>query len=227
MDTYSNTAVLNNIIWCGIVSETHGITHNSRGNVWGLASEAPPFYPDIITSNKNVTTQEVVEFIGDRNILSIKDSFANLAMEPFGFKILFDAEWIYHAPVLESAVSAWRVVTTEEDLARWTAAYGIEKIIKPQLIGRDDVKIFIHENRDKLSGFIANAGAGAVGISNVFATDYHNQNLWKDIVQAVATEFPKLPMVGYEQKGDLAAILSCGWESLGPLRIWIQSDESR
>lgn len=226
MNTHIDTAVLNNIIWCGIVSKTHGVGHHSKGHAWGLLSEAPPFYPDIITKSKYVTTQEVVDFIGDKHISSIKDSFSNLAMEPFGFKVLFDAEWIYHPPVSdsESVETVWRVITNEEDLSRWNFAHGSEGIIRPKLLIRDDVKVFINENQDKISGFIANLGANAVGISNVFSTmETTNENLWADIAKVVSTEFPNIHMVGYEQDGDLTSALTYGWESLGSLRIWIRS----
>ncbi|MFC7391429.1 hypothetical protein [Scopulibacillus cellulosilyticus] len=224
MNTHIEQAVKNNIIWCGIVSESHGIPYYCNGGVWGLLSEAPPLCPDIITAGMDVTDQEVADFIGDRNISTIKDSFANLDMASIGFKVLFNAVWIYHPPVSvsESAKLGWRVITKKEDLTKWTYAHDSEKVIKYNLLDRDDVKIFIKEKEDEISGFIANLGAGVIGISNAFSMEYTNEALWKDIVQAVSTEFQNLPIVGYEQGNSLKAALSCGWESLGPLRIWIR-----
>lgn len=68
-------------------------------------------------------------------------------MSPVGFKILFEAEWIYYSQVadLELFQSAWRVITTENDLAQWTFAHGSENVIRPDLLKHEDVRIFAHE----------------------------------------------------------------------------------
>ncbi len=211
MNLLVDMAVENNIIWCGIVCDTHGISQTSREHVWGLLSKAPAYYPDIITLNKNVTVKEVNDFIGNKEISSIKDSYANLDMVSHGFKILFEAEWIYHAQVigLEPIQTLWREITTEKDLLRWSFANGTETVIKSDLLQRNDVKIFMHEDDGEISGFIANLGANAIGISNVFST-------------CISTEFPGFPIVGYEQNNDLTAALLSGWTSIGPLRVWIK-----
>jgi hypothetical protein len=226
MNVQVDTAVLNNIVWCGIVCDTHGIARTSRENVWGVLTKAPTFYPDIITSSRHVTIEEVNNFIGNREISSVKDSFANLDLSLVGFKILFEAEWIYHAPVanLELFQSAWRVITTENDLAQWTFAHGSGNVIRPELLKRGDVRIFTHEKEGEIAGFIANLGANAVGISNVFSPVNANENLWSDIAKVVSIEFPGLPLVGYEQDGDLTAALLSGWTSIGPLRVWLKSN---
>ncbi len=218
-------AVLNNIAWCEIVCETLHKEYTSNGQVWRLLSEAPPFYPDIITSTKKVTTSEVVDFMGDREILSIKDSYANLELQPAGFNRLFQAEWIFHPSVAtpEPVDAYWRVIEKEEDFKKWTSAHGSEQVMKNTLLGRNDVKIFIHENEDGISGFIANSGADAVGISNVFSNGYTEGDLWSDIVHLVSTVFADLPMVGYETGDDLIAARSSGWKTLGPLNVWVKS----
>lgn len=226
METKVDITVLNNIVWCGMVCEMHGAAAVSRGNLWGLLSAAPKFYPDIITSSRNATAQEVNDFIGNREIFSIKDSYANLALQPFGFKILFEAEWIYHAPVskIEGMRQEWRVIKTDEELMKWISANGLENVIKSDILRRKDAEIFMREEKDKLSGFIANLGAGAVGVSNVFSKDDSYERLWPDIVQIVSNRFPGLPMVGYEHGEGLKAALTSGWESAGPLRIWIKDN---
>ncbi|WP_408010262.1 hypothetical protein ACJROX_08205 [Pseudalkalibacillus sp. A8] len=225
MKTYLDIAVLNNIAWCEIICKTHQIEYSSSRHVWGILSKAPPFYPDIITSSKAATTKEVVDFMGDKNILSIKDSFADLKLQPYGFKQLFQAEWIYHPPISMPKLldSPWRVIATEDELKKWTSVHGSEQVIKKNLLGRNDVKIFIHEHKDGISGFIANLGADVVGISNVFSNGYIEKDLWSDIVHVVSTVFPDLSMVGYEHDDDLKSALSCGWVSLGPLYVWVKS----
>ncbi|MWV46978.1 hypothetical protein GRF59_25530 [Paenibacillus sp. HJL G12] len=224
MNTRIDIAVANNIIWCAMVCDIHGIVHTSTAHLWGVQSRAPEFYPDIITSERDATSEEVMAFIGSRSVASIKDSYANLDLFSYGFRILFEAEWIYHDPEINSEFfsSSWHVITSEQDLSRWTAANGLEGVIRQALLQQENVKIFMHETHDGISGFIASLGANAVGISNVFTTAEVSEGIWLDIVNSVAASFPGLPMVGYELNAS-AALLS-GWSSAGPLRVWLKEE---
>ncbi|WP_404452220.1 hypothetical protein LG329_17970 [Virgibacillus necropolis] len=220
MNSRVDHAVLNNVAWCGIVCGTHGIKHTIKGNLWGLHRKAPTFYPEIITVSRNAMSEEVRYFIENGDVSSIKDSYTNLDLLPYGFTILFEAEWIYHASVsiVNSIQSTWRVITTEKDLAEWTSASDLENVIKPNLLKFSDVKIFMNEKNGELSGFIANLSANVVGVSNVFSTS--NESVWEDIPGQVSTEFPGVSMVGYEHNNDLKAAQLSGWTSIGPLRVW-------
>lgn len=224
MNSQVDRAVLNNIAWCEIVCDTHEIAGILNENLWGLLSKAPAFYPEIITSSRNATIEELKYFIENGEVSSIKDSYANLDMLPFGYKILFEADWIYHASVsdLEPIQTNWRVITAEKDLAQWTIRSGLESVIKPDLLKLKDVKFFILENNDGISGFIANLSAHVVGISNVFSVGNEYKSLWWDIPKIVSTEFPGLSMVGYEHNSSLAAAHLSGWTSTGSLRVWIK-----
>jgi len=227
MNERVDTAVLNNIVWCGIVCETHGIAGISKKHVWATTSKSPTFYPDVITSSRHVAVGDVADIMGEREVFSIKDSFANLDMSPFGFGMLFEAEWIHHAPLTnsDSVPPAWRLATTESEFAEWTFSRGSENVIRPDVLKRRDVKVFTYEHMGKRGGFIANLGADAVGISNVFS-EGNSEHLWPDIHKVVSAEFPGLPMVGYERGADLAAALRSGWTAAGPLRVWVKSNAS-
>jgi SH3-like domain-containing protein len=227
VNTQVDRAVLNNIAWCGMVCDTHEIAGISKENLWGLLSKAPIFHPEIITSSKNITNEELKYFIENGEVSSIKDSYANLDLLPFGFKILFEAEWIYHASVsdVDPIQTNWRVITTEKDLAQWTKTSELESVIKPNLLKLKDVKIFIREKNDGIYGFIANLSANVVGISNVFSVGNKNESLWRDIPKIVSIEFPGLSIVGYEHKSNLTAAHLSGWTSIGPLRVWIKSNK--
>ncbi|PYI55527.1 hypothetical protein DLM86_07280 [Paenibacillus flagellatus] len=149
-------------------------------------------------------------------------------MESSGYRVLFEAEWIRHDPVSfakQPLLASWHRVVAADGLLRWNAANGTETIIRPELLGRDDLKIFIRENDGGLSGFIASLGGGAVGVSNVFSADPPDESLWEEITALASMEFPGLPIVGYERGGDLKAALSAGWTSIGPLRVWVRTVE--
>ncbi|WP_276353055.1 hypothetical protein [Cohnella caldifontis] len=219
-------AVANNRIWCAIVCDSHGIAHDSNERVWGALSKAPPYYPDAITIHPDVTLRDVEDFMENREFASMKDSYANLDLSSRGFNVLFEAEWIYHAPAIgmEPAESSWQwhAVASEEDLLPWSVANGTETVIRTDLLRRNDVKIYMREEADGLSGFIASLGGNAIGISNVFSTGRTNESIWTDIVSIVSKQFPGIPMVGYERDDDLAAALASGWTSIGPLRVWVR-----
>ncbi|OXM82863.1 hypothetical protein [Paenibacillus rigui] len=221
---HADHAVFNNIAWCGIVCRLHGLTPISGEGIWGLCSKAPEYYPDIITFRRQVTSDEVNDFIGNREVFGIKDSFANLDMLPFGFRVLFDAKWIYHPPVvdLDDHLRGWIVVSTAEAFAQWTFASGLQKVLQPALLEEKDVKIFMYEIHGEKSGFVANLSDHVVGISNVFSNE--NKMIWPDIVRIVSAYFPGVPMVGYEKGEALAAALQSGWTTLGPLRVWIKAN---
>lgn len=218
-------AVLDNIVWCGIVCETHGIRTTLHNQIWKTASKSPTFYPDMITASSHVTIEEIKEVIGSREVFSIKDSFATLDLTPLKYELLFTAEWIYHAPAVsvESAQSGWDHVTTEKNLVEWTAAHGSANAIGPGLLRRRDVKIYMKKKMGNVAGFIANAGAQSVGISNVF-TSVNGDTIWPDIRNLVSVEFPGVPMVGYERGADLTAALESGWTAVGPLRVWVRNE---
>jgi len=128
----TDRAVLNNIDWCHIVCVTHGIVGISKANIWGLHSKAPTFYPEVITSNKYATIEEVKYFIENGKVASIKDSYANLDLTPLGFDILFEAEWIFHESVsdFELIQTNWRIVTAEEDFKKWIVIFEEEYFLE-------------------------------------------------------------------------------------------------
>lgn len=219
-------AILNNIAWCGVVCDTHGINCFWRGNLWGMLTEAPSFYPGVISANMEATMAELGYFIDNGRVSSIKDSYANLDLSPFGFKKLFDAEWIWHPPVSsnKSPQTKWRVITNERDLVQWTSKSGLTDVIKPNLLEYENVKNFSLENNEGVSGFITNVDEGVVGVSNVFSEGRENESLWREIPRVVSNEYPGMSMVGYEHGSDLDLAKKSGWESLGPLRVWIKSE---
>lgn len=61
---------------------------------------------------------KVNNFIDNREISSIKDSFATRNMAQYGLE--------------------WTVVSTEEDLAKWTYASRLQKVLKPKLSEHTD-----------------------------------------------------------------------------------------
>ncbi|MDP5277187.1 hypothetical protein [Chengkuizengella axinellae] len=226
MNTLIDQAVKNNIAWCEIVCDSHGVAHTSKEHLWGVFSKAPKYYPELITKSKYSSVEDINNYINKVTVSSIKDSFANLNLSPLGFEILFNAKWIFHEGVHDSRSlhDKWRVINTEKDLKKWTISSGLVDIIKPDILNENSVKIFMYEQNNAVCGFIANLSANVVGVSNVFTTDHANEELWLDIPDIISTEFPGFPIVGYEHNENLIAANSAGWRSIGSLRVWIRSN---
>lgn len=59
-------------------------------------------------------------------------------------------------------------------------------------------------------------------MTNVFTTGMAAVEAWSGITDMLATCFPSLPLVGYEQGEDCAAALASGFTQIGSLRVWLR-----
>jgi hypothetical protein len=219
-------AVENNITWCQLVCDAYGKRSFTTENVWGLHTTAPTYYPELITTKRTSKEIDILEYLKLDHVGSMKDSYAALQLGPYGYEMLFEAEWIYHPAFIEqeSERYEWNIVQTETEFKRWTEMTGLENSLPSGLLGIDGVKIFYTDSPAGFAGFIANEAAGVIGISNVFSSETDIVDLWRSIPQAVSKEFPELPLVGYEQGDFLKAAHSSGWASVGPLRVWLREE---
>ena len=188
-------AVDNNIAWCQLVSAAYDKQSFTTDKVWGLQTIAPPYYPELITSSSTTTEEDILDFLKLDHIGSVKDSYAALHLLPFGFQMLFEAEWIYFPACdkKESEPYQWKLVRTEKEFEQWTKMNGLENSIPSRLLGIDEVKIFVMEGPDGFASFIANAAADVIGVSNVFSSGMDETNLWRAIPQVVAQRISRTP----------------------------------
>ncbi len=233
-------AARNNAAWCNAVCSAHGSPGEFYATHWLSRGAAPPGYPNLVTLEPSpepamAAVRELAELRPDTS-LAVKDSFAVLALESAGFRVLFDAEWILrpahlcplpsHAPGVRllpvrsaSALSAW------EDA--WGESRGGARVFLPSLLQRSDVAFLAALDAEDrvVAGAVANRSENAVGISNFFARDEPRRSLRAACVDAIIRQFPGLCLVGYEAGDDLAETLSLGFEPLGPLRVWVHETE--
>jgi hypothetical protein len=71
-------------------------------------------------------------------------------------------------------------------------------------------------------GVIANRTDSVVGLSNLFARREDGQALRAGGIEAVLETFPGCVLVGYESRRDLAELQHLGFQTLGPLRVWVR-----
>jgi hypothetical protein len=115
---------------------------------------------------------------------------------------------------------AWRSMSTEDSTA------GAGRLFRPSLLDDPDIRFLTGTRHGSIvSVVIANRsddGSGpVVGLSNLVLAGGDPRLHGPGAIAAVRDAFPGLPVVGYERGGDLAALLALGFESLGPLRVWL------
>ena len=233
-------AVFNNAQWCNAVCRAHGSAGEFRESIWLHPGKVPPFYPNLITLDaKSADTQlAVLQAMAADGLPSgwaVKDSFAALDLEPQGFLNVAEAQWICRtglsSPEFDLSGLTSDLVKTSEELIEWESAWRgvpkeqvIESVIFPPALLDDQNIVFIrvHKEGQLIAGAIANQTDQVVGLSNLFAAEESQASYWAIIVSAIEEQFPSLPIVGYEADDELEIAQSLGFETLGPLRVWIK-----
>ena len=73
-----------------------------------------------------------------------------------------------------------------------------------------------------VAGGIANRTGDVVGVSNIFTPEDAAQDFWASFVHMAMETFPGLALVDYERGADLKIAHSVGFQSIGPLRVWVK-----
>ncbi len=234
-------AAYNNAAWCDLVCRAHGQPGEFTPELWINRQVTPPYYPNAVTlSGADGQAAQMAQLaeLARAGVLeewAVKDSFCTLELTGLGFRLLFEAEWIYRSAALPKPDFAiadvqWRPINQPSDLIAWEAAWAGESanqradqqcIFAPSLLQNRDVAIIAaYQGQRIVAGAIANRTHDVVGLSNVFAPEQNAQQFWAGCVNAVMDAFPGLPLVGYERDEELAMAQSLGFETVGSLRIW-------
>lgn len=225
-------AARNNAEWCAVMSRSHGVGGEFGRQAWSAPVRTPPYYPDAVTLVPGADEAALLARIDTGAPgACVKDSFADLDLARAGFRVLFDAQWI-HRPAGAPAAApdpAWEAVRSPGALRAWALAWGggagDEDLFRPELL--DDPATFVLAGRSAdghvVAGAVASRSDRVVGITNVFAREGGGDAVWPAVLNAVHGLFPGLPVVGYEHGEDLDAAIRHGFETIGPLRIWLRS----
>lgn len=170
-----------------------GVAAAARNNAaWNLVSLGPEPAPAVAGVRELERVRAAASW-------SIKDSFATLALEREGFRILFEAEWIVRAAIARrSAVGTrFRKVESEAELAAWERAWGQSagqsRIFLPSPLERSEIAILAARDRDGgiVAGVVANRAADAVGITNLFVCEREGESTRAECIEAAAEAFPR------------------------------------
>lgn len=226
------SAVVNNAEWCDVVCRTHGIETSFGNDAWTSRVRPPTFYPDAVTLVPDCPIPELLARIDTSVGCSIKDSFASLELSSFGFRVLFDAEWIVRTatPLLaRRAGQEWEAVREPDVFAMWERAWrgddGPRNVLRAELLDDDSVAVLSARRGDRVfAGAVLNRASEVVGISNVFTRGGSDSETWACCVALAGTLFPGSVLVGYESGAAIDLARALGFETAGHLRVWRRED---
>lgn len=211
-------------------------------SIWYCLEKTPPLYSNLVTISKKWIPDDIFRSIdlsyeNERwDKWSIKDSFAVLDLDEYGFTKLFDARWIYleaekFTPREKSAELRFEIVKTEDALSAWRKAWDADvklgrEIFAPELL--NDARVhFIAGYKDEeiAAGCFVNRTGGVLGISNFFAPD-ENIIYWTGLLEFIFDRVEHLDIVGYERKETVDKLQTLGFEPTGNLAVWLKKRNS-
>lgn len=239
-----SAAAANNAALCDLVCRSAGLPTVGRPRLWSTPRRSPDGYPDAVTLSPGVSADEVLDTIDSSTGASVKDSFGDLDLSAHGFTVLFDAQWIARRAARAAAATRlpWRRVDASH-VSGWIAAHGSTPI-GPDAVDDPCVRLFLAAddggplavgalNRsvaprspsgpDAHDRNVGEADAVVVGVSNVAVLRADPDVVWSDLVALARAEFGSSPLVGYEIGPDLDAPVAVGFETVGPLRVWMRT----
>ncbi len=112
------------------------------------------------------------------------------------------------------AGGAWRHEHHPED--------GPRDLFRAELLDHDSVAVLAAYRGDAVvAGAILNRSAMVVGISNVFVVPGEDLVPWPRCLAFAGELFADKPVVGYESGASLLQAERNGFQTAGPLRVWI------
>lgn len=229
VDSRRSAAAANNAEWCDAVCRARGAATRVDPDAWTCSTRTPPYYPDAVTLVPEPSVPALLSRIDCTPGCSVKDSFASVDLTEHGFKVLFEAEWIFRPNTTASITDshlAWSLVRDPAELCAWEAVWrgddGPIGIFDLSLIENDAIALLAERRGGRVvAGAVLNRSSTVVGISNYFSEPSRDaRRSWSGCVSFAATLSKSLPLVGYESGDRLAAAHSEGFVSIGALRIW-------
>ena len=114
-----------------------------------------------------------------------------------------------------SELAAWETA--------WSGGLGPRGLFRADLLAIDAVSVLVaHEAERIIAGAALNRSAEVVGVSNLFSLPGRKHAAWRGCLVRASAMYPAATVVGYQSGGDLDIALDHGFETAGPLRVWIR-----
>lgn len=222
-------AAANNAEWCDTVCRTHGLNPTFSDDAWTSRTRTPTYYPDAVTLVPNPSVPDLLARVDASPGCSIKDSFASLDLTAYGFRVLFTAEWIVRKPTTTPPLGLsprWEIVQDHDAFATWERAWrgdeGPAGLLLADLLKYESVSALAAYVGDRVvAGAVLNRSSDVVGITNFFADPQMASTCWDGCIALAGTIFPRSILVGYESGDALDVARAHGFDTAGPLRVWL------
>lgn len=231
-------AIQNNNDLYEAIFEPQDFESYRNDSIWYCLEKTPPLYSNLVTISEEWKPDEIFKRIDENykaenwDEWSIKDSFGTLDLSEYGFKKLFDAQWIYlkavnFKPLKNSKNLNYKIVKSEKDLSDWRIAWDSDeqlgkKIFHPKLLDNREVYFVAgFEGQKIVSGCFINETGDILGISNFFAPD-GSIEYWSDLIGFVFDSIKLADIVGYERENLARELQLLGFEVIGDLTVWIK-----
>ena len=235
-DRLIEMAARNNADWCDVFCDLHGVRGEFRHDAWTSAARTPRYYPDAVTLVRSVDPAELLSRVDTSTGCSVKDSYADLDLTPWGFEVLFDASWMHRAGASQldgAGPLSWEPVRDDAELGAWEAAWGgnptAARAFLPGLLAREDVVILAvarrvrGRDRRRHPDLSRGCDRGPVEISTVLST-FYLVDAFASSAAAEACSGSGLGkrLVGYQAGATLHAAVRAGFELIGPPVVWLK-----
>ena len=233
MDPRLRVAVDTSLAWYDEVFAPHAIPTRAEHGLWWSLAKPPRWHSAAKTLEPGVDAERVVAALDDLPGASgdgVADSFGDLGLGPFGFRLLFEAQWLHHAGGEEPPArlpDGWSVVREAGLLSEWTAAHDYADVLLPRMVDLPSFTLLArHEGAALTGGAVLHRRWGArdpdvVGLSNTWSRDPGDLD-HAELLAAVGALAPGCAVTGYASGDELAAMLDAGWSALGPQRVWLR-----
>ena len=216
------SAVDASLSWYDALCAVHGVSCGIEEDVWCAYAPPPPLHSNAKTIEPGARPDRALAAVAGHG--GIADSFGAFDLTGEGYRLLFEAQWIYRpAPTVGSRrlPTGWSSVNTEPDLRAWTSRHDTQAVLLPALLQRSAFRVIGKASDDGYTaGAVLHLGTGVVDVSNVWSTTDGSD--WSEIVSAAGALFPGRALVGYEHGRDLEYAAAAGFATLGPQRVWIR-----
>jgi hypothetical protein len=229
-DARALLGAINNADIYGLVFKAHGLAFRRGATVFVSEEDPPPYHSNMLALHPDASVSQLEEVLALKRLrgtVGVKDGFRRLDLSAEGFDLLFEAAWVW-APAQSLRVSdGWERVRDAEALTAWEQAWQAcgspadRRVFPPSLLSEDHIAFLgLPSNDGYNAGCIVNWSEGCVGLSNVFSASADIE-----VHAAAAGAAAKLadgqPIVGYDRGAALKALIGCGFEKVGDLRVWV------
>jgi hypothetical protein len=227
-------AAMANAVLCHLVAEAHGRRPDFGPEAWTCPERTPPLYPDAVTLRPGVDPDELLAKVDAGPGCSVKDSFYDLDLEPFGFRVLFEADWMRVEPGPINGGNEVSLVSERVDdadsLALWEEGWrrsptgrgaGPGRTFPPSLLDLSVLTFLSFRDPSAPStiagGAVVSAGPGGAQLSNVWGEPY--RDVKRRALHDGQNPIHRRPLFFME---SIEAEVLPGTLPVGEVRVWIR-----